>query len=115
MTTTSAAEPDDAVYRTELTQRPDRTWQLHIDGVLVAETGDVDEHQEPVDQEQAKVWARRQMGEGVRFLNGLFTEPSGFWVANPDTAQRAMDAYRRNQTHHQDHNRDCDDGGAIAL
>ena len=110
MTATGGEEPDHAVNRTELARQPDRTWQLRIDGVLVAATGDVDENQEPLDQEQAQAWARRQMGEGVRFLNGLFTEPSGFWVATPDSAQRAMDAYHRNQAQHHD----CGDGEAVA-
>ena len=115
MTTISGEEPDHAVYRTELAQQPDRAWQLRIDGILVAETRDLDEHQEPLDQEQAQAWARRQMGEGVRFLNGLVTEPSGFWVATPDTEQRAMAAHHRNPSHHQDHDRDCDNSGAVAL
>lgn len=102
MRVTTSGNPDHAVYRTELSQQPGGAWRLSIDGVPVAETTDSGE---PLDQDAAQEWARRQMGEGVRFLNGLFVDPSWYWVATPDTPERAMAAYHRNQ-HHRDQNRD---------
>ncbi|MBW0101533.1 hypothetical protein [Pseudonocardia sp. KRD291] len=77
-------EYDPAIYRTELTGYDDGGWRLRIDAVLVAETGG------PLDQDSARQWARRQMGEGVDFCNGTFSEPSRYWVANPDTRVRAV-------------------------